>query len=100
IIDLASKEYSIAVSKHLPEGIKMISVIFGEEKDGKIIEKGTMCKMARGAMVRYMAENNITSPEGMKSFAQLGFVFDESRSDESNYVFIKQPEKVTDKDEW
>ena len=100
IIDLASKEYSIAVSKHLPEGIKMISVTFGEEKDGKIIEKGTMCKMARGAMVRFMAENNITSPEGMKSFAQLGFVFDESRSDERNYVFIKQPEKVTDKDEW
>ena len=100
IINLASKEYSIAVSKHLPEGIKMISVTFGEEKDGKIIEKGTMCKMARGAMVRYMAENNITNPEGMKSFAQLGFVFDESRSGESNYVFIKQPEKVTDKDEW
>ena len=100
IIDLASKEYSIAVSKHLPEGVKMVSVVFGEEKDGKIIEKGTMCKMARGAMVRFMAENNITSPEGMKSFAQLGFAFDESRSDDTHYVFVKQPEKVTDKDEW
>ena len=100
IIDLASKEYSIAVSKYLPEGFKMVSIVFGEEKDGKIIEKGTMCKMARGAMVRYMAENNITSPEGMKSFAQLDFAFDESRSDDSHYVFVKQPKKVTDKDEW
>ena len=29
---------------------------FGEHIGGKTVEKGTMCKMARGEMVRYMAE--------------------------------------------
>ncbi|MBR4879406.1 MAG: peroxide stress protein YaaA [Clostridia bacterium] len=100
IIDLASKEYSIAVSKHLPEGVKMISIVFGEEKDGKIIEKGTMCKMARGEMVRFMAENNITSPEGMKAFDRLDYIFDEARSTDTSFVFVKRPKKVTEKDEW
>ena len=30
---------------------------FGEHIGGKTVEKGTMCKMARGEMVRYLAEN-------------------------------------------
>ena len=42
VINLASKEYSICVSKYLRPGIRFITCVFGEEKDGKIIEKGTM----------------------------------------------------------
>ena len=38
------------------------------EKDGKIIEKGTMCKMARGEMVRFMAEKKVTDFEELKAF--------------------------------
>ena len=34
----------------------MITCIFGEEKDGTVVEKGTLCKMARGEMVRYLAQ--------------------------------------------
>ncbi len=37
----------------------MITCVFGELIDGKVKEKGTMVKMARGEMVRYMAENHI-----------------------------------------
>ena len=90
IINLASKEYSLCISKYLRPGIRFITCVFGEEKGGKIIEKGTMCKMARGEMVRYMAEHQITGPEDIQSFDRLDYVFDPERSDESTYVFVKR----------
>ena len=90
ILNLASKEYSICVSKYLRPEIRFITCVFGEEKDGKIIEKGTMCKMARGEMVRYMAEHQITKPEDIRSFDRLDYAFDPERSDESTYVFVKK----------
>ena len=90
IINLASKEYSLCVSKYLRPDIRFITCIFGEEKDGKVIEKGTMCKMARGEMVRYMAEHQITVPEDIRSFDRLGYAFDSNRSDAETYVFLKQ----------
>ena len=58
-----------------------------------MIEKGTMCKMARGEMVRYMAENQITDAEQIKSFDRLDYRFDEARSDERQFVFIKKATK-------
>ncbi|MBE6973392.1 MAG: peroxide stress protein YaaA [Ruminococcaceae bacterium] len=90
ILNLASKEYSVCVSKYLRPGIRFITCVFGEEKGGKIIEKGTMCKMARGEMVRYMAENQITEPEDIRAFDRLDYVFAPERSDESTYVFVKR----------
>ena len=89
ILNLASKEYSISVSKYLPNTVRFITCVFGEEKGGKVIEKGTMCKMARGEMVRYMAQNQIEKPEQVKSFSRLNYRFDESRSDDSTYIFLR-----------
>ena len=59
IINLASKEYSTAISRHLPSTVRFITCIFGEEKNGKVVEKGTACKMARGEMVRFLAQRQI-----------------------------------------
>ena len=90
VINLASKEYSVCISPYLRPGIRFITCVFGEEKDGRIIEKGTMCKMARGEMVRYMAERGIEQPEEIRSFDRLGYIFDDARSDETTYVFVKK----------
>ena len=89
IVNLASKEYSICISKYLTDNIRFITCVFGEEKDGKVIEKGTMCKMARGEMVRYMAENQITDPENLKGFNRLNHRFEEKYSSDNKLVFIK-----------
>ena len=89
IINLASKEYSICISKYLPEDVRFITCIFGEEQGGKVIEKGTMCKMARGEMVRFMAENYICDPEQIKAFNRLNYRFDAKRSDGKNFVFLR-----------
>lgn len=92
ILNLASKEYSVCISRHLPPSVRFITCIFAEERDGKCLEKGTLCKMARGEMVRFLAENQIRDPEAVKGFSGLGYRFDASRSDESTYVFILQEE--------
>ena len=90
ILNLASKEYSLCVSRYLKPEIRFITCVFGEEKEGKIIEKGTVCKMARGEMVRYMAENQIENPDEVKAFDRLDYVFDAKRSDEETFVFVRK----------
>ncbi len=89
ILNLASKEYSVCISKYLPANFRFINCVFGEEKDGKVIEKGTICKMARGEMVRYMAENRIEDPEKAKAFDRLNYRFDAGRSNDNLFVFIR-----------
>ena len=88
IVNLASREYSVCISKYLPMNVRMITCVFGEEKDGKIVEKGTLCKMARGEMVRFMAENRITDPKEIKRFSALDFAYSHERSDEERFVFV------------
>ena len=58
--------------------------------NGKAVQKGTLAKMARGEMVRYLAENKIKDLEGVKNFCGLGYEFSESLSKEHEYVFIKR----------
>ena len=58
VINLASKEYSRCIEYYLKPDDIFVTCVFGELKEGKIIQKGTLAKMARGEMVRYMAENN------------------------------------------
>jgi len=71
----------------------MITCKFGEFKGDKIIEKATACKMARGEMVRFMAEHHITSPDAIKTFDRQDYRYQESYSSENCYVFAKMPAK-------
>ena len=93
VINLASREYSVCISKYLPGDKKMITCVFGEENDGKIIEKGTMCKMARGEMVRFMAAHGIENPEEIKAFEGLDYRYEETYSDAQTYVFVRRKEE-------
>lgn len=89
VLNLASREYSRAVEPHLPPSVRFLTCTFGEEKDGKLLEKGTMCKMARGQMVRWLAEHRVTDPGEIPAFSDLGYRFSPTRSTEKNLVFIK-----------
>ena len=57
--------------------------------DGKIKEKGTYAKMARGSLIRYMAEHQIENPEEMKQFDGLGYKYKEEYSDNTKWIFCK-----------
>jgi len=92
VLNLASKEYSLCVSRYLTGKERFITCVFGERKGGKILEKGTACKMARGEMVRYLAGRGARSPEEAKDFAQLGYRYAPGESDANTYVFVKEEE--------
>lgn len=89
VLNLASKEYSRAVEPHLPPGVRFLTCTFGEWKDGKIIEKGTVCKMARGQMVRWLAEHDIEDPEDVRAFSDLGYRFEPELSNQDHFIFTK-----------
>ena len=89
IINLASKEYSKCIEKYLCPEDRYISCIFGELSGDRIVQKGVYAKMARGEMVRYMASEGVAEPEQIKSFSTGGYCFDEGRSSETEYIFLK-----------
>ena len=89
ILNLASKEYSKAVEPYLkPEDI-FVTCVFGEMVGGKVVQKGTMAKMARGEMVNYLASIQAKTPEEAKSFNRLDYNFCQDLSTDKEYVFIK-----------
>ncbi len=90
VINLASKEYSRCIEYYLKPDDIFVTCVFGELKEGKIIQKGTLAKMARGEMVRYMAENNVTDLEGLKEFTGLGYQYQKDISKERDYIFLKK----------
>ena len=92
IINLASKEYSKCIEKYLTSVDRYITITFCEKSKDKLVTKGTYAKMARGEMVRFMAENNIEKPTGIQKFDRLGYVFRGDLSSDTEYVFerVKQ----------
>jgi len=95
IINLASDEYGKTIKKFLDKNIKYITCIFGEEISGKVKVKGTLAKMARGEMVRYIAENEITKAEQIKDFNRQNYCFSEKLSSQDRFVFLKKSETVS-----
>jgi hypothetical protein len=89
IVNLASKEYSKAIEKHLRPEDMFITCVFGELAGGKVVQKGVYVKMARGEMVRYLASIQADDPEQMKGFVWSNYAFDEVRSTASEYVFMR-----------
>ena len=89
ILNLASKEYSKCIEKYLTPNSQMVTCVFGTYKEDKVIEKGTEAKMARGSMVRYLAENKIKDLEKVKDFSALGYCYKEDLSTIEKYVFLK-----------
>lgn len=90
ILNLASKEYSKCISDYLDGSVRFITCVFGETVGQKVVEKGTQVKMARGEMVRFMAENQIEAVEEIKGFHRLNYIFADELSDDNTYVFVKE----------
>ncbi|MBP3701300.1 MAG: peroxide stress protein YaaA [Lachnospiraceae bacterium] len=90
ILNLASHEYSKCIEKYLTPDDTYITCIFGQLIDGKVKEKGVYVKMARGEMVRYLAERGAQSPEEAKKFDRLGFRYHAEYSDDKKYVFLME----------
>lgn len=90
IVNLASKEYSRCVERYLTPQDTFITCVFGEYTGGKVRQKGTYAKMARGEMVRFMAEHRMEDPREMKKFDRLSYAFCQELSGEDEYVFLRR----------
>jgi Uncharacterized protein conserved in bacteria len=90
IINLASQEYAKTITPFLKKNQKMITVVFASIVDGKLKMKATLAKIARGEMVRYLAENNVTSINDVKNFNHPDWLFSAELSTEDRLTFIYQ----------
>lgn len=89
VLNLASKEYSECIERYIKSDDKFITCLFYEDVMGKFKQKATLAKIARGSMVRFLAENNIDNIDDIKKFNDFGFNFNNDMSLEDKLIFVK-----------
>ena len=95
IVNLASVEYAKAVLPHAKAAVKaggdvhVATCLFGTIRDGKLVQRSTEAKAARGTFVRWCAENSIERVEDFKCFDAAGYAFDQELSTNDSFVFVK-----------
>lgn len=86
ILNLASEEYAKCIRKYKT----LIDVRFTQDIKGKLVEKGVYAKMARGAMVRYLAQTKAKTIEDVKQFNELHYFYSPENSTDSLLTFIQK----------
>ena len=89
VINLASNEYFSAVRPKLLNG-SVLTPVFKEVRDGKAKVISFMAKRARGAMARYIVENRLQEPSGIKAFTEGGYRYAEELSNDAQWVFLRE----------
>lgn len=75
VVNLASVEYAKAALPHLSAHAQALTCIFGEElRAGKPVQRATASKIARGSLVRWMAERGIEDAADLTRF-DVGYTF-------------------------
>lgn len=89
IVNLASEEYWSAVdAKNLKAPV--VQCVFKEAKDGQARIVSFFAKKARGLMARYIVQERIETPEGLKAFNTAGYAFAPKASSDAVYVFTRK----------
>lgn len=89
ILNLASEEYARAVRRHLPAGVGMADVVFGEATGSGWVEKGVYVKMARGEMVRFLAQTRARTLADVTAFGRLNYRYAPEASSPERLVFLR-----------
>jgi len=88
LVILASKEYADAVDRKKLKS-PVIDIVFKDNRNGKLRTIGLFAKQARGAMARWIAENDIDRPEDLKKFTGLGYHYSPELSEPGKMVFVR-----------
>lgn len=96
IVNLASVEYAKAVVPHAERaadsrtGIRALTCLFGTvDARGRLVQRSTAAKAARGSMVRWCAEQRIERLDDVCAFDMLGYRYDPARSNDTTFVFVQ-----------
>ena len=68
----------------------MIDIVFASRVNGQLKTKATLAKMARGAMVRFLAEHQVTDVAAITKFDHPDYQFDPEASTDQQFVFVYQ----------
>ena len=91
VLNLASEEYAKAVRPYAQAaGTRFLTLRFGEVTGGRFKQKGTFAKMARGEMVRFLAEGGILDLAQIQAFDALGLRYEAALSDEETMTFVRE----------
>jgi uncharacterized protein len=88
VINCASNEYFKAVKAKQLDGV-VITPVFKEIKDGEARTLGMFAKRARGMMSRFIIQNRIDQPDGIKDFTSGGYEYRPDLSDSKQWVFTR-----------
>lgn len=88
LVDLASAEYSKALNLK-DHKLRVITPVFKEYRNGEYRFLSMFGKKARGMMARYIIQNKLEDPEGIKLFDDDGYSFNEQLSGGDEWVFTR-----------
>lgn len=89
LVNLASQEYFKSVQPAKLHA-DIITPVFKDAKNGQYKIISFYAKRARGLMVRYAAEHNISEAEQLKSFDYEGYRYNEAASNAKEWVFLRE----------
>jgi cytoplasmic iron level regulating protein YaaA (DUF328/UPF0246 family) len=88
LVNCASQEYFGAVDRKALK-LRVITPQFMEIKEDKPRIVSFFAERARGAMARFIVENQLTDPEEIKGFTSGGYAFDPDLSAGDTWVFTR-----------
>ena len=92
IVNVASVEYAKAITPYvLPDGPQLLTCLFGtiRPSDGRLLQRSTEAKAARGSFVRWAAEHQVTDVLELKGFSDRDYAFSPRRSTDDVWVFTR-----------
>ena len=88
LVNLASNEYFSSV-KTRQLNAKVITPVFKDEKNGQYKVISFWAKKARGAMARFIMNEQVSSVAGIQNFTGSGYRFEPSQSSATEIVFCR-----------
>jgi uncharacterized protein len=88
LINLASNEYFKAAKAKLLD-CRIITPNFKDFKNGQYKMISFYAKRARGLMSRFIIQNKIEHPDGLKAFNLDGYYFDQKSSTQDDWTFLR-----------
>ena len=88
LINLASNEYFKSVNAKSLDA-EIITPVFKDLKQDKYKMISFYAKKARGLMARYIIDQRLNEPDGLKSFDSEGYYFSDQQSTERELVFLR-----------
>jgi uncharacterized protein len=88
ILNCASEEYSKILDRKILAN-KIVDVDFLQKKEGELKQIATISKQSRGAMARFVVQNELTDVKSLQAFNAMGYNYHKALSTANKLVFVR-----------